>query len=218
MRRLPARAASAGLLTLGAALLAEGLWIPAKAAVAQHLLERAFARRARGEAEARPWPWADFVPLARLRVPRLEASMVVLSGATGGTLAFGPGHLAGSAPPGAGGNVVIAGHRDTHFAFLGRLAPGDALVLETPEGGRRRYRMREANVVDERALAALAPTRRPTLTLVTCWPLGARAAGGRLRLVVVAEEAAATAPAEAAPTAPAAPRAGPRSRASPARG
>jgi sortase A len=140
------RAAALALVAAGAVLLAHGLWIPAKAAFAQVLLERAFSKSEGGGA-ARPWPWADFVPLARLRAPRLEASAIVVSSATGEALAFGPGHLSGSAPPGAHGNVVLAGHRDTHFRFLRDLRPGDALVLETPAGGRGDYAVAWAGVV-----------------------------------------------------------------------
>jgi sortase A len=173
------------LALAAAALLAEGLWIPAKAVLAQALLERAYRSAAAG-ALPRPWPWADFVPLARLSVPRLGASAIVLSGATGGTLAFGPGHLDGSAAPGADGNVVVVGHRDTHFSFLRAVAAGDALLLEKPGGPARRYTVREARVVHERDVAVLAPTAEPTLTLVTCWPFDSPVVGGPLRFVVVA--------------------------------
>ena len=181
--RLPGACA----LALGIALLAHGLWIPAKAVLAQVLLERAWDRARLGEEETRPWPWADHRPVARIRVPRLGVSAIVLEGATGGSLAFGPGHLAGSALPGAPGNAVVAGHRDTHFAFLRELRVGDALVVEPHRGAPRRYLVTAAAVVDERDTRVLAPTERPTLTLITCFPFDAATPGGPERYVVEAE-------------------------------
>ena len=47
-----------------------------------------------GEAHP-PWRWADTSPIARLEVPRLGVRRVVLAGATGAVLAFGPGHIHG---------------------------------------------------------------------------------------------------------------------------
>ena len=118
------------LLLLAAATAAQGLWIPAKAALAQVLLDEAFARGQAGEPRATPWPWSDAWPVARLRSPRHGSDLVVLSDASGRSLAFGPGHLSGTPLPGDPGTSVIAGHRDTHFAFLRRLEPGDALLVE----------------------------------------------------------------------------------------
>ena len=128
MRRLGAALAVAAALA-GLGLLADAGWIHAKAALAQHLLAGAWARTRDGEARARPWPWADTWPLARLSVARLGVRRLVLAGASGRTLAFGPGHHAGTALPGAPGNAVISGHRDTHFRFLGELRPGDGILI-----------------------------------------------------------------------------------------
>ena len=187
MRSRARRTAALGLLVLGTALLARGAWIPAKAVLAQVLLERSWQRTQGGEEAVRPWPWADTWPVARLRAPGRGWSVVVLAGATGRTLAFGPGHLAGSAWPGAPGNSVLAGHRDTHFAFLRHLAPGDELVLETPDGSSQRYTVRATDVVEETETGVLAPSLGRRLTLVTCFPFEAAAPGGPLRYVVTAD-------------------------------
>ena len=173
--------AAAGLL-----LAARGLWIPAKAALAQVLLAGAWERAAAGEARPRPWPWADTWPVARLTLPG-RPPLVVLAGASGRTLAFAPGHVDGSAAPGERGNVVVAGHRDTHFRALAGLAVGDELVLEAPGGAPRRYRVTETAVVDHRDTRPLLPAAGPRLTLITCWPFDAVRPGGPLRWVVVAE-------------------------------
>jgi len=175
-----------GLLLAGLALLGEGLWIPAKAELAQHLMEGAWERIRRGEAEAAPWPWADTWPLARLRVAEGGEDLFVLAGASGRNLAWGPAHVAGTAPPGSTGNSVLAGHRDTHFAFLEDLGAGDLLWLETPDGTIRRYQVEGAAVVHQSNVSALAPAAEPILTLITCFPFDAVDAGGPLRYVVQA--------------------------------
>jgi sortase A len=178
------RLAASALLLAGLALLGEGLWIPAKAELAQFLLERAWQRSQRGEQQVAPWPWADTWPLARLRSSEGGDDLFVLAGASGRNLAFGPAHVAGTAPPGATGNSVLAGHRDTHFAFLEELAAGDLLWLERPNGAVRRYRVRGAAVVHESDSSPLEPAAEPILTLVTCFPFDATLPGGPLRYVV----------------------------------
>ena len=111
----------------------------------------------------------------------------VYDASEGQVLRVGPAHVAGTAAPGGSGNSVLAGHRDTHFRFLGDLATGDALWLETPSGLVRRYRVRGAFVVHESDLWPLEPAAEPMLTLITCFPFDAVAAGGPLRYVVRAE-------------------------------
>ncbi len=134
-----------------------------------------------------PWPWADTWPVARLRAPAHGIDLVVLAGATGRTLAFGPGHLSGSAAPGGFGTSVLAGHRDTHFAFLRGTKPGDELRLETADGTSHRYRIRWQGVVHERNTSVTAEREADALVLVTCWPFDAVRPGGPWRFVVIAE-------------------------------
>lgn len=133
-----------GLLQLGNAGVIE-----AKALLAQHLIGRAWHEGlTSGEPVLKPWPWADTRPVARLAVPSLGVDLLVLEGATGHALAFGPGHESASATPGRPGTVVIGGHRDTHFAFLETLEPGTPLSLQLPGGGHRDYLVASARVVE----------------------------------------------------------------------
>ena len=144
--------------------------------------------RATGTA-SKPWPWADTHPVARLVAPGQDADVLVLAGASGRTLAFGPGHLDGSAQPGDPGNAVITAHRDTHFRFLKDAGTGDLIVVERADGASRHFRIKGTYVADHRALRLPRDTDVPTLTLVTCYPFGALDPGGPLRYVVVAEAA-----------------------------
>jgi sortase A len=175
------------LALAGVVAVGHGGWLYAKAGLGQLLLEQAWTKmRATGTPE-RPWPWADTWPVARLIAPSAGASVLVLAGASGRTLAWGPGHLDDSAPPGMPGNAIVSAHRDTHFRFLRDVAVGDDLVVELADGTRRHYRVRERFVGDAHDLRLPRSTPVPTLTLVTCYPFDALVPGGPLRLVVIAE-------------------------------
>lgn len=108
-------------------------------------------------------------PVGRLRIPRLELSVMVAEGADPGVLNRGAGHLPNTALPGQGGNVGIAAHRDRHFRALKDVAVGDEVVLETAVGAFR-YRVEWTRIVSPDRVDVLHPTGEPTLTLVTCYP------------------------------------------------
>ena len=177
-----------GLAVAGAALLGKGVYIHAKAILAQVLIHRAWATSQAGEAAPRPWPWADTHPVARLTVPRLGVDQIVLSGATGRTLAFGPARLDGGAVPGKPGVAVLTGHRDTHFAFLRKLDPGDEAEVELPDGAVHRYRVAAKLIVhkDEARLPAETEDGGAWLVLATCWPFNAIDPGTPWRYLVTA--------------------------------
>lgn len=185
-RRLRSRRAAALviLVALGAALLIAGFWIPVKAELAQQLLNRAWTASRSEAAPQRPWPWADTWPVAQLRLPTSDAPFTVLAGASGRNLAFAPALMDGSAAPGTPGVSVIAGHRDTHFRELGKLAIGDRFEIEVPDGATFVYEVDEIDVIDaERAMLRL-DADESVVVLVTCYPFEAVVAGGSLRYVV----------------------------------
>ena len=178
-------AASLGIA--GAAWFGHGLWIYAKAELAQILVENAWQRRLAGERAAKPWPWADTFPVARLEAPAQGVSLYILAGSSGRTLAFGPGHQDGTPAPGERGNSVVGGHRDTHLAFLRHVKRGDTLRIERPDGSRVDYRVTELDILDRRDTWVMRGDGGRRLTLVTCWPFDALRAGGPERYVVIAE-------------------------------
>jgi sortase A len=181
------RWAVAALLALGFWQLGQGAYIPAKAWLAQELMQRAWLRINAGEDRAAPWPWADTWPVARLTAESRDIDLIVLAGGSGRTLAFGPGHLGASAMPGQVGNAVIAGHRDTHFAFLRNVRHGERLGIETTSGGRHVYEVIDLQIVDSRTGSLELDTDFSMLTLVTCYPFDALEPGGPLRYVVTAK-------------------------------
>jgi sortase A len=187
VRRDAIRVLLLALVLVGVWQLGQGVWIYAKARLAQHLLQRAWARTLGGEADVKPWPWADTWPVARLRVPAHGADLIVLDGASGRTLAFAPGLAAGSARPGGPGTAIVGGHRDTHFGFLRRVRAGDEVIVDTPGQPPARFVVRETAIVDSRTALIQRDAGTAALALVTCYPFDAVQPGGPLRYVVVAE-------------------------------
>jgi sortase A len=170
-------------LALGALLIAQGAYIHVKAAVAQVLLERAFAQTLATGAAVKPWSWADTWPVARVAAPRLRASAIVLAGASGQALAFGPGQIEHTPEAGEDGVAVYSAHRDTHFAFLAGIRVGDDLEVTRRDGRLVRFRVTGTSVArfDRSGIDPHAAGRG--LVLVTCWPLDA-VTQGPLRYLV----------------------------------
>ena len=108
-------------------------WINAKARLAQHLIESSWATSLDSGSPQPPWSWADTWPVARLQHAQTNTDLVVLAGADGSSLAFGPGHLSGTDSPGEGVSV-IGGHRETHFRFLREVQLTDELFLQGKDG------------------------------------------------------------------------------------
>jgi sortase A len=157
-------------------------WMPLKAGLAQWLLERSWRQALAGGTPQPPWPWADTVPAAVLSAPGRGVRLLVLEGDSGRNLAFGPVLASGRS---GSRDVVISGHRDTHFRFLQDLQFGDRLRLAT-RGGSREYAVRELEVVDSRRQEIVIDPGIERLSLVTCYPFGSPLAGGPLRYVVTA--------------------------------
>lgn len=178
------RALAALLILAGLGVLVEAAWGPAKAALAQVLLEHAFAKSLATGRPVRPWPSADTEPVARLVVA--GRSFIALRGGSGQALAFGPGHLDGTPEAGDPGTAIFAAHRDTQFAGLGAVKPGDVVAVTRRDGRSVQFRITGSRVVhwDASGIDPASPGRN--LALVTCWPLDGLVQGP-MRLVVEAE-------------------------------
>jgi sortase A len=176
------------LVLLGLWQAGQGAWIYLKAELAQALLQRAWAGTVAGQAQMKPWPWADTWPLARLTVPSKDIDLILLNGAYGRTLAFGPGYLETSASPGSRGTTILTGHRDTHFRFLERLQPGETIRLQQSSGRWLQFTVRDRQVVDSRSAWIRSDDDERHVVLITCYPFDAIVPGGPLRYVVSATE------------------------------
>jgi sortase A len=125
-------------------------------------------RGAQPRAQASQPPVARRV-LGRLEIPTLGVSTIVREGEDARTLQLAVGHIAGTALPGAAGNIGLAGHRDTFFRRLREIDPGDVIRLVAVEGTFT-YVVESTQIVDPGDLWVLDPTNEPSLTLITCYP------------------------------------------------
>jgi sortase A len=166
-------------LTAGSAALLWCALFVADGLIAQEAARSTLAAAAIAEQSLpRPGPQPSVAPhrptqrgtaIAALSIPRLELTAVVLEGTDARTLRRGPGHLENTAFPGEAGNVVIAGHRDSFFRPLRKIAIGDEIVLHTADGDVR-YQVTSLRVVSPEDVNVLARTDRAVLTLITCYP------------------------------------------------
>jgi len=176
------------VLVAGATLTARAGYLHAKAEMAGVLIERAWKESVRTSEAKKPWSWADMHPVARLRIPRLKYDEYVLDNAAPRTLAFGPGVVANGAAIGAGGNVVIAGHRTSWFLPLKGVREGDQIDLQWYDRKKKTLRTKEylvekIEVVDPKDVRYLKTGEEDLLTLITCYPFGYGATSPQ-RLVV----------------------------------
>jgi sortase A len=189
MRRGWTRIAIVAAAAIGGWQIASGTYIHAKAWTAQQLIASAWTQTLEGEHEVKPWPWADTWPIARLQVIDKDVDLYVLADASGRSLAFGPGYVNGTAAIGEG-NTVLAGHRDTHFAFLRNLELGDRIAIQTADGREWHFELNETHIIDSRHdRLQFEESSSATITLLTCYPFDAITPGGPLRYVAVAEAA-----------------------------
>jgi sortase A len=161
------------LALAGLVLFGQGVYIHAKALLAQVLLQRAFAETIETGHATKPWSWADTWPVARIEVKRLHASAIVLAGSSGQALAFGPGHVELTPDAGERGVAVYSAHRDTHFRFLKDVAIGDEIVITRSDGKVFRFRADSSSVVRFDAPGIDALSNGYELVLSTCWPFDA---------------------------------------------
>jgi sortase A len=178
-------ATAATLAALGLVCIVAAFWIHVKAFAAQVLINSAWDRTQQGANDARPWPWADTTPVARLTFHDWK-SLVVLEGSSGRNLAFAPTHDAASVLPGELGNSVISAHRDTHFRELRHTRLGDGIRVERADGHTYLFTVTDIRVVDSRRARLALGDDLSRLTLVTCYPFDAIQPGGPLRFVVTA--------------------------------
>jgi sortase A len=109
------------------------------------------------------------VPKGVLRIPSLALAVPVYEGTGELALNRGAGHIEGTAQLSAEGNIGLAAHRDGFFRILKDIALDAEIQLDA--GDRLlRYRVVDISVVTPEDVHVLAPTRIPSITLVTCYP------------------------------------------------
>lgn len=118
-------------------------------------------------------PPAPLMPgdvVGRIDVPRLKLSAAVAEGDDDSILGKAVGHLPDTPQPWQrSGNVAFAAHRDGLFRPLKHIHLGDEVRVITAHG-EFLYRVQKTQIVDPDDVSVIAPTPKPTLTLITCYP------------------------------------------------
>jgi len=171
----------AALLGASFVLLGNGLFIKAKAHVAEWIITNTWQQRSANAEPQKPWPWADTKVVAQISVPRLGIKQFIMQDASGESLAFGPGAVV---PVTEQQYNFIAGHRDTHFNYLDQLQAGDVVEITSYTGIKIRYHITGTKVVDVRKGPFYVDEQSRGLALMTCWPMDSIVPGGPLRYVV----------------------------------
>jgi len=175
------------LLSIALFFLGSAFYIPAKAMLAQQLLQQAWANTLASHGNInKPWPWADTWPVARLIVPGQHIDQIVLQGDMGNSLAFAPGLSAQSDTNAQHSAIMISAHRDTHFHFLKYVIPGEVIDLQLGDGVIHHYRVQDRQIIDARYNDVTLPRNGRWLLLVTCYPFDSLHTGGNQRYVVTA--------------------------------
>ena len=75
--------------------------------------------------------------IGQIDIPRIGHTYNVIQGTATSDLEAGPGHYPGTALPGMGQTVGVAGHRTTYlapFRFINQIAKGDRIIVTMPYG------------------------------------------------------------------------------------
>lgn len=108
--------------------------------------------------------------IGRVDIPRLRLSAAVAEGDDDNTLRGAVGHLPDTPLPWhRRGNVALAAHRDGLFRALEGIRLEDEVRIVTGRG-EYKYRVKKTHIVDPDDVWVIAPTERPTITLITCYP------------------------------------------------
>ena len=188
------RLVTLGLLCVAFWQLGQGVYMQAKAHLAQYLIAQAWQSNIEqgGGQQVKPWFYADTWPIAKLTVPKLNIEEYILWDASARNLAFGAAHFLPSSKlaelvTNSGGKAsVIAGHNDTNFAFLAQLNLGDTYELTLDRGRSMKYQVSNISIIhqDDTSFLHLSEAEVNRLYLMTCYPFNSLTSGTSQRYLV----------------------------------
>lgn len=117
-------------------------------------------------------PPAPTEALGRIVIPAAGVDWMLVEGVTPEALAYGPGHMPGTAMPGQPGNAVISGHRTTYgapFYNIDAVQPGDTIEIETLIGVHT-YEVVQTLIVAPTDVWVTRQVEGGWLTLTACHP------------------------------------------------
>ena len=136
----------------------------------QAKLEEAFANPPKRVLQRKPLK-GDAI--ARIELPAIHKTTVVVEGTDTGSLRKGPGHYPKTPLPGEHGTAAIAGHRTTYgapFRHIDGLHTGDTIRVDMPDGTFV-YRVSRVRIVDDSATWVTRRVGHDQLVLTACHPL-----------------------------------------------
>ncbi len=117
-----------------------------------------------------PTPGAE--QAIRLQVPAINVDAPVVLGDGWEQLKKGVGQYIHSPNPGKDGNLVLSAHNDIFgeiFRELDQLKEGDEVIVFTNQRAYT-YVVVQSQVVEPTQVEVMAPTKEPTVTLISCYP------------------------------------------------
>ena len=173
------------LLLIGSLLCINASWLPTKAWLSQALISYSWQEAMTQQSQLqgnkttntkvaiKPWPWADTFPIAELSFKRLNEDIVVLNGGDPTTLAFSAGAIAPFNQTNSAQPFVVAGHRDSHFAFLEDILMKDVISMTDQHGQSQLYQVEAIDIVDASSGQLPVLANDSSLILITCYPFNA---------------------------------------------
>jgi sortase A len=110
--------------------------------------------------------------IGRIKIDRIDLSIVVVQGTDTASLQKGPGHYTNTPIPGQPGTVAIAGHRTTYlapFRHIDQIQDGDEVRIEMPYAAFT-YTVEKHEVVDPSDVGIIKPVGYNRLVLTACHP------------------------------------------------
>ena len=154
----------------GMYLLISSAYPAVKAHVGTYLLSKTWKKVTAENKPQKPWPSADFSAVARLDVPALGLSRIVLDKSSGQAMAWGIGLVEASMTH-SNNPIILAGHRDSHMSFMAYLSKGDELKIQLSDRSRETYIVNSIEITDQPKLGLLPSNNTRQLLLTTCWPI-----------------------------------------------
>lgn len=111
-------------------------------------------------------------PIARLEIPKLGLTAIIVEGTSDASLRKGPGHLEMTPIPGLGANFAVAGDRVLYggpFLNLDELAAGDEILVKTSYA-QFSYTVTGNRITTPEDVSVLDPLGYELITLITCDP------------------------------------------------
>lgn len=192
------------LIVVGSLTCLHAGWLPTKAWLSQQLinyswqqsitqLHKSTASQSQTITDTytpvavKPWPWADTFPIAQLSFERIEESIIVLNGGDATTLAFSAGAIAPFNKINSNTPFVVAGHRDSHFAFLEDILMKDIISMKDQHGQTKLYQVEAIDIVDASSGKLPILANDSSLILITCYPFTSLNNDANERYVITAK-------------------------------